>query len=50
MGRMLGRVMLEELLPRVGDYEIEAGEARRIYGEFLSGYNQVPIRFEPVRV
>lgn len=50
MGRMLGRVMLEELLPRVADYEIEAGEARRIYGEFLSGYNEVPIRFEPARV
>lgn len=50
MGRMLGRVMLEELLPRIPAYEVDLARARRLYGEFLSGYHQVPIRFEPARV
>ena len=46
LGPVAGRVMLEELLAAVGDYELDAAGCERGYGEFLSGFTRVPIRFQ----
>lgn len=45
----LGTVVLEELLSKIGHYEVDESACRRVYGEFLRGYCRVPIRFAPIR-
>jgi cytochrome P450 len=44
LANLEGRLLLEELLAVAPDYEDVAG-AERIYGEFLHGYQRVPIEF-----
>ena len=45
LGPAAGCAMLEELLDAVGDYTLVEENCRRGYGEFLSGFTRVPIRF-----
>jgi hypothetical protein len=44
---MEGRVLLEELLARIPDYEVVAERAVRLRSEFFQGYASLPIRFRP---
>lgn len=48
LGRLEGRVLLEELLQVAPDYTCGEG-ATRVYSEFLHGYHRVPIEFSPMR-
>ena len=48
LGRLEGRVLLEELLQVAPDYTCGEG-ATRVYSEFLHGYHRVPIEFAPTR-
>ncbi|MBW2426843.1 MAG: cytochrome P450 [Deltaproteobacteria bacterium] len=50
LGMTMGIILLEELLEGIGAYELDSQRCSRIYGEFLSGYNHVPIRFEPTEL
>jgi cytochrome P450 len=45
VARMEGRVLLEELLARVPEYEVLADRAVRIRSEFFFGFAALPIRF-----
>lgn len=47
LGMGMGVILLEELLGAIGQYTLEPGDCERLYGEFLSGFCRVPIRFEP---
>lgn len=47
VARMEGRVLLEELLARIPDYEVVAERAVRIRSEFFRGFASLPIRFRP---
>jgi cytochrome P450 len=46
IAQMEGRVLLEELLVRAPEYEIDEGAAVRIRSEFFRGFEQLPIVFE----
>ncbi|MDC1295851.1 cytochrome P450 [Myxococcota bacterium] len=48
LGRLEGRVLLEELLQVAPAYTCGEG-ATRVYSEFLHGYHRVPIEFAPTR-
>ena len=50
LGMTMGIILLEELLEAIGHYELDVDACKRLYGEFLSGYNRVPIRFEPTEL
>ena len=43
-----GRVLLEEILALAPEYEVDPPGARRAYSEFLHGYVEMPIEFEPL--
>ena len=45
LGRLEGRVLLEEILALAPDYEVVEAGAERSYGEFLHGYHRMPIEF-----
>jgi hypothetical protein len=45
VARMEGRVLLEELLARVPDYEVMEERAVRLRSEFFRGFAALPIRF-----
>jgi len=45
VARMEGRVLLEELLARIPEYEVVAERAERIRSEFFLGFASLPIRF-----
>lgn len=47
LARLEGRVLLEELIGSIPDFEIEQAGCKRIVGEFLQGYSAMPIRFRP---
>jgi cytochrome P450 len=47
VARMEGRVLLEELLARIPDYEVLEDRAVRIRSEFFRGFAALPIRFSP---
>lgn len=42
-----GRLMLEELLARIPDYEVDEAGAKRDVTEFIQGFSRLPIRFAP---
>lgn len=46
VARLEGRVLLEALLERAPDYEIDEAGARRIRSEFFRGFDRLPIVFE----
>ena len=45
LARLEGRVALEEVLPRMPDYAVEAGGLVRVHSANVRGYAHVPIRF-----
>ena len=47
MARMEGEVMLEELLARIPEYEVDLENAVQLRSEVFRGYVSLPIRFEP---
>src|SRR5262245_51423471 len=47
LARLEGRVALEEVLPRMPDYSVEATGLVRVHSANVRGYSQVPIRFAP---
>jgi cytochrome P450 len=49
IAEMEGRVMLEELLGRIPDHEVDLTGARRDVTEFIQGYSCLPIRFAAAR-
>jgi cytochrome P450 len=49
LARLEGRVALEEVLPRMPGYEIDATGLVRVHSANVRGYSSVPIRFAPRR-
>ncbi|MDZ7614275.1 MAG: cytochrome P450 [Flavobacteriaceae bacterium] len=47
LGRLEGRILLEEILALAPEYEVDATGVERTYGEFLHGHHAVPIEFAP---
>jgi cytochrome P450 len=47
VARMEGKVMLEELLARIPEYEVDEASARRLESELFQGWKRLPLRFEP---
>ena len=47
LGRLEGCVLLEELLAVAPAYEVRSAGVKRSYGEFLHGYDRMPIEFAP---
>ncbi len=47
LGRLEGRILLEEILALAPDYEVDLGGVARTYGEFLHGHCAMPIEFAP---
>jgi len=45
VARMEGRVMLQELLARIPEYEVDEANARRLHSELFQGWAELPIRF-----
>jgi len=45
LGRLEGRILIEEMLALAPDYEVDVKGVQRSYGEFLHGYQAVPIEF-----
>ncbi|MBY0399632.1 cytochrome P450, partial [Myxococcota bacterium] len=45
LGRLEGRVLLEEILALAPEYEVDTSGVERTYSEFLHGYHAVPIEF-----
>jgi len=50
LGNLEGRILLEEILSAVPDYEVDAAGAKRAYSEFLHGHHRMPIEFSSPRV
>jgi cytochrome P450 len=44
IGLRMGTVMLEEFFRSVADYEVDVPNVRRRTGEFLKGFNRMPVR------
>lgn len=47
LGRLEGRILLEEILALAPEYEVDEAGVRRTYGEFLHGHHVMPIEFTP---
>jgi cytochrome P450 len=47
LARLEGRVALDEVLPRMPDYSVDATGLVRVHSANVRGYSQVPIRFVP---
>ncbi len=47
LANLSGRVLLEEFLSVAPRFVIDWPRAERMYGEFLCGYRQLPLSFEP---
>lgn len=45
LGALEGRILIEEILAAVPEYEVEEDAEERVYSEFLHGYHRMPIRF-----
>ena len=43
LGKLEGRVLLEEILAAAPEYEVDVDGTERMYGEFLHGYHRMPI-------
>ena len=43
VARLEGRIMLEELLSRIPDYEIDEANARRVISDFQLGWMEIPL-------
>ena len=47
LGRLEGRILLEEILALAPEYEVDSAGVARTYGEFLHGHCAMPIEFAP---
>ena len=47
LGVMMGCIIVEEILKAVGDFDVVEEQCERLYGEHLSGWGKVTIRFTP---
>jgi hypothetical protein len=47
VARLEARVALEELLPRLGDYRIDAAGLERVHSGNVRGYSRMPLEFAP---
>ena len=47
VARMEGRVILEELLARIPEYDVDEASAERLESELFQGWKRLPIRFQP---
>ncbi|KRO40833.1 MAG: hypothetical protein ABR63_07615 [SAR86 cluster bacterium BACL1 MAG-120920-bin57] len=47
LARLEGRVIIEEILHAIPEFEIKEDEVVRTFGEFLQGYRKMPIEFKP---
>jgi cytochrome P450 len=47
LARLEGRVLLEELVRRIPEYEVDEAGAERLPSEFQLGWSALPIRFAP---
>ena len=47
VARLEGRVMLEELLRAIPDYVVEEAHVVRARSDFVAGYLEMPISFDP---
>ncbi|HZP30001.1 MAG TPA: hypothetical protein VFC99_13685 [Acidimicrobiia bacterium] len=47
VGMRMGTAILEELVAAIDDYEVDADGVHRRYGEFLKGYDRLPISVTP---
>lgn len=47
LAKLEGRVILEELFANLGDFQVDRDGSRRIFGEFLQGFNYLPVTFTP---
>jgi len=45
LGRLEGRILLEEILALAPEYEVDSAGVERTYSEFLHGHHAVPIEF-----
>jgi cytochrome P450 len=45
----MGTVLLEEFLDAVDEYEVLEDSTDRLYGEFLKGWNRLPIRYRSAK-
>jgi cytochrome P450 len=45
LARLEGRILLEEILAAIPEFEVDDAGLRRIDGEFLQGFRAMPIRF-----
>lgn len=43
-----GRVLLEEMLSRIPEYEVDEDGAERLWTEFVQGFASLPVEFNPV--
>lgn len=47
LGVMMGCILVEEIMKAVGDYTVVTDQCERLYGEHLSGWGKVTIKFKP---
>lgn len=48
LARLEARVALEEILPNVGEYDIDIAAAKRTHNPNVRGYTHLPLSFEPI--
>lgn len=46
LGTAMGTIILEEIFAAIPDFEVDVDAAERLYGEHLSGFGKMPIRFQ----
>jgi cytochrome P450 len=49
LGTLMGCIILEELIKAIGDFEVVEDQCERLYGEHLSGFGKVVIRWDPAQ-
>ncbi|WP_019528269.1 cytochrome P450 [Dasania marina] len=47
LARFEGQIILEEIFASLGDFEVDRAKSTRAFGEFLQGFNHLPIYFAP---
>lgn len=46
LARLEGRILIEEMMAAIPEFEVDQDGCRRVYGEFLQGFCAMPIRFK----
>lgn len=50
LARLEGRVVLEEMLDRIGDWQVDVDAARRVRSVHVRGFARLPVSFTPTAV